>query len=299
MKLYILGNGFDMAHGLNTSYSAFEKYVRTYHKDLYLFLGTMYRNNDPGWLWKDYERNLSNVDIAGMTAKYIRLWKEMERHKLQNFFDTIYDDLQTLFHKWVVSINMTDCTGIMDLNTEDYYISFNYTNVLETIYHIPRSHICYIHNDTKNQEMLRPIIGHGEDNWQIESRIRNHESDIREVVKKEGWPKWCDNENEWVSFLKNRFQELVGSLKKLPNDNIMYNQSFFDRLSRLQIDEVYVIGHSLARVDEPYFKKLLEYEAIKNAVWHISYHSLNEWPKLYYSFIRMTGYRKLPQMFKS
>ena len=298
MKLYILGNGFDMAHGLNTSYSAFEKYVRTYHNDLYLLLGTMYRFNDPGWLWKDYERNLANVDIANMTARFNLYWKRMNRHEVQNFFDTIYDDLQNLFHKWVVSINMGGCSRISDLNADDYYINFNYTNVLETIYHISRSHICYIHNDTKNQEMLRPIIGHGEDNWQIESRIRNHESDIREVVKKEGWPKWCDNENEWVSFLKNRFQELVGSLKKSPNNNIMFNQSFFDILSRLQIDEVHVIGHSLARVDEPYFKKLLEYEAIKNAVWHISYHSLNEWPKLYYSFIRMTGYRKLPQMFK-
>ena len=33
MKLYVLGNGFDMAHGLNTSYYAFEEYVKEYHKE--------------------------------------------------------------------------------------------------------------------------------------------------------------------------------------------------------------------------------------------------------------------------
>lgn len=56
MKLYIIGNGFDMAHGLKTSYGAFDKYLTEYHEDWHQILGAMYKKNDPNWLWKDYER---------------------------------------------------------------------------------------------------------------------------------------------------------------------------------------------------------------------------------------------------
>ena len=35
MKLYILGNGFDVAHGLPTKYLDFENYVKSIDKELY------------------------------------------------------------------------------------------------------------------------------------------------------------------------------------------------------------------------------------------------------------------------
>lgn len=298
MKLYVLGNGFDMAHGLNTSYYAFEEYVKEYHKEWHKLIGAMYRENDPSWLWKDYERNLSNVDIAGMTEEYNCRWLCMEKHEIENFFDNIYDRLQALFHEWVLSIDMRYCNNTMELSSRDYYINFNYTNVLETVYGIPRGQICYIHNDTRNQVALRPIVGHGDTFKQVETRVMNHKNDIRRIVEKEGCPKWCQDENDYVCFLMKCFQQLLGSLKKLPDDIIRYNQDYLDKLSRLPIDEVYVLGHSLSRVDNAYFKKLFEFEAIKNANWHVSYHSLKEWPILYVSFIRLSGYRKLPQMMK-
>lgn len=98
MKLYIIGNGFDMAHGLKTSYGVFDKYIREYHEDWHQILGAMYKKNDPNWLWKDYERNLSNVDIMGMTEEYNCKWLGMEKYEIENFFDNIYDKLQGLFH---------------------------------------------------------------------------------------------------------------------------------------------------------------------------------------------------------
>lgn len=298
MKLYIIGNGFDMAHGLDTSYSAFCEYVEKHHKDSYQLIGAMYSKNDPSWLWKDYEKNLSNVDIKGMTEKYNSKWHNMKKHEIENFFDNIYDRLQSLFHEWVLSIDISHCENKKELSSCDYYINFNYTNILETVYMIPRKQICYIHNDTKNQVALRPIVGHGDTYKQVETRVMLHENDIRKIVEKDSCPEWCEGKNDYVYFLMKCFQQLIGSLKKLPNEIIRYNQTYIDQLSKLPIDEVYVLGHSLARVDDPYFKKLFEFESIKRAQWYVTYHSLKEWPKLYYSFIRLSGYTKLPLMIK-
>lgn len=298
MNLYILGNGFDMAHGLNTSYYAFEEYVKEYHKDWYQFLGTMYSKKDPSWLWKDYERNLCNVDISGITTKYNSQWIGMKKHEIENFFDNIYDQLQSLFHEWILSVDMSNCSKKMDLSAHDYFISFNYTNILETIYLIPRVQICYIHNDTKNQKLLRPIVGHGDTYKQIETRVMLYKNDIKKIVEKDGYPEWCEDENDYVGFLLKCFQQLIGSLKKLPNEIIKYNHNYFYQLSRHPIDKVYILGHSLARVDEAYFKKLFEFESIKKANWYVSYHSIREWPKLYFCFIKLSGYTKLPQMMK-
>ena len=186
MNLYILGNGFDMAHGLNTSYSAFEEYVKEYHKDWYQLLGTMYSMKDPSWLWKDYERNLCNVDITGVTTNYNSRWIGMKKHEIENFFDNIYDQLQSLFHEWILSVDMSNCSKKMNLSAHDFML---YKNV------------------------------------------------IRKIVEKEGYPEWCEDENDYVGFLMKCFQQLIGSLKKLPNEIIKYNHYFFYQLSRLPIEQ--------------------------------------------------------------
>ena len=43
---------------------------------------------------------------------------------------------------------------------------------------------------------------------------------------------------------------------------------------------------------------LFEFESIKKANWYVSYHSIREWSKLYFCFIKLSGYTKLPQMMK-
>lgn len=125
-----------------------------------------------------------------------------------------------------------------------------------------------------------------------------YKNDIKKIVEKDGYPEWCEDENDYVGFLLKCFQQLIGSLKKLPNEIIKYNHNYFYQLSRLPIDKVYILGHSLARVDEAYFKKLFEFESIKKANWYVSYHSIREWSKLYFCFIKLSGYTKLPQMMK-
>ena len=296
MKLYIIGNGFDRAHNLPTGYGDFAKYLSDSHPDAYQRIGLLYNHSDENWLWKDYEAHLSNIDIDGCVDKRIDYWNTLSRHDIENLFDTLYHDLQQLFHEWINTIPVDGCEEFLNLSPEDYYITFNYTNVLERKYHIPRSHICYIHNDTSNQPYLRPVIGHGESYKQIEKRVLLHQEKVTDIVNKHGKPRWCESEKTYVEFILKCFQELIGSLKKIPSNNIAYNEFFFKLLNGLEFAEVYIWGHSLADVDVPYFEKFFSLESVKYAKWYISNHGKIERVKLYLKFLWISKLRRLPDM---
>lgn len=296
MKLYIIGNGFDRAHKLPTGYKDFAKYLAESKKEEYQRIGLLYNHCDESWLWKDYEANLSNIDIDGCVEERIDYWNSLSRHEIENLFDSLYQDLQQLFHDWINTISVEGCVKSLEISPVDYYITFNYTNLLENKYNIPRSHLCYIHNDTTNQPYLRPIIGHGDDYRQIEKRVLLHQEKVTDIVKRHGKPGWCEDEEAYVDFILKCFQELIGSLKKLPSNNISYNADYFTMLNGMRFFDVYIWGHSLSDVDIPYFEKFLSLESVKYAKWYISYHGDKEREKLYLKFFRISKLRRLPIM---
>ena len=45
MNLFIIGNGFDLAHGLKTGYTDFKEYLGEHNKPLFNTINTLYRNS--------------------------------------------------------------------------------------------------------------------------------------------------------------------------------------------------------------------------------------------------------------
>ena len=69
MKLFIIGNGFDTGHGLNTSYWDFRTYLKNmYPEFLYAFEShyyiypANYEEAQKNLLWNELEKNLANID---------------------------------------------------------------------------------------------------------------------------------------------------------------------------------------------------------------------------------------------
>lgn len=89
---------------------------------------------------------------------------------------------------------------------------------------------------------------------------------------------------------------MIGSLKKLPPNNIEYNKDYFALLNGLKFSEVYIWGHSLSDVDVPYFEKFLSLESVKFSKWYVSYHGEKERNKLYLKFFRISKLKKLACM---
>lgn len=69
MNLFIIGNGFDAAHGLETSYVDFRNYLETTKWDFltkfeepYGYVPESRREIVEELLWKEFETNLSNIN---------------------------------------------------------------------------------------------------------------------------------------------------------------------------------------------------------------------------------------------
>lgn len=63
-RLYIIGNGFDMHHGIKTSYHGFASYLIEKDYELYNLLKTYFHYSETqSDLWSCFEENLANFNV--------------------------------------------------------------------------------------------------------------------------------------------------------------------------------------------------------------------------------------------
>lgn len=71
MRLYIIGNGFDLHHGLKTSYGAYKEYLKNKNRISYDEYENIVRmNNDTIDAWTDIENSL-NLNYAKILSSYV------------------------------------------------------------------------------------------------------------------------------------------------------------------------------------------------------------------------------------
>lgn len=143
MNLYIIGNGFDIDHGIKSSYYDFKKYLKTSADDnANLFLNILEKSytKDDDNLWKNLEENIGNLDLNSVIEESIlNLIPAIE---FTNYFSCF-------FKKWVnqIDINVEAKAYLQKLfdNQHDLFFTFNYTPTLEKLYNINEQNIKYIH----------------------------------------------------------------------------------------------------------------------------------------------------------
>lgn len=169
--LFVIGNGFDLMHGIPSSYWDFQKTLGK-HNDLRCQLETYIKCDN---LWSDFENNLAHLN-AGAMLNVVDMW-------LQNFdayrpdakasdyygaietamlpIQIITDKMPKRFRQWVDSlvIDPQKKPLAMLLSPMAQYLTFNYTDTLEVSYDIPANHINYIHGCRKNKKDSL-ILGH-------------------------------------------------------------------------------------------------------------------------------------------
>ena len=102
---------------------------------------------------------------------------------LENACDGLFIDIGLLFREWVHDTLVNrNVERKFELSNEDYYLTFNYTNILETTYNIPSSHICYIHHNLCNNDDMMPIFGHGALEEYIERSVVFDEHSTNEII---------------------------------------------------------------------------------------------------------------------
>ena len=271
MKLFIIGNGFDLAHKLPTEYWCFRKYLCKYHYD---FLRDFEQHYSiyPGnteeekrkILWNCFETNLANIDEEIIVEDAVGIDMNLDGGNvgivdiLYDYFKNEYKYIESLadyLKSWVRGIKIKKAFPITSkINNKDrnYFITFNYTSTLEKIYGINYSDILHIHGSLYNNDP-DPIIGHG--NTQ---RIKAM-SQKKNVAENNALEKEISIYEVIGDYYKHTFKDVSKYMHKLWV------------LNEKQIDEIDVIGHSISGVDLPYFRyidSLTKYSARWNVFFY-------------------------------
>lgn len=180
-NLFIIGNGFDLAHGIKSSYEHFHQYLRNKYGDFQnskWIIPYVYADNKKcseidaanlvmrlvslaekdGNLWSDFENSLGKFD-------YARFFEsegfDEYTHLTQLSLEISIPLIKEFFSDWVSSIDIDKVKKIDSFDRlidreNDYFVCFNYTSTLEKVY--SAKNVCHVHGNTKENI----ILGHGE-----------------------------------------------------------------------------------------------------------------------------------------
>ncbi len=247
--LFIIGNGFDLYHGLESRYSNFRGWLlrnATPQNGYKEFVEGMERlfplETSQDMLWSNFEKALGRYDVNMIDEEYRKANGRDSEHKMLLETQKLCSQIRENMADWAAGIPLGKVRKQLDLNTDSWYLTFNYTKVLEDIYTIPDTHICHIHGDVKHKNDV--ITGH---DWEYHHPDNDTESDV----------------------IRADMHEAFNKLLKKPDNQMEKHSDFLKGLAGIK--HIVVIGHSLQDVDKDYFVKISQ-SVSPNAQWHFCEH---------------------------
>lgn len=280
-KLIIVGNGFDIAHGLETSYDDFRKHLISDTKiemdslvipestqipdgeieyndseilSMLFFLISEAESNTEKW--SNIEASLAylNFDEAFDYGSEV-----LDKEGNLDLWKTSYNNediasnlliptltIQDLFSKWVKKIDIRCAKAKRDflrlIDQQDLFLTFNYTDTLEEIYNISKNRICYIHGK-QNEDIF---FGHGNTDDKTDYYMMNYigsESNLSKIHEQ---------------------------LRKKTEDALENKICFFESLTYSNINKIYSYGFSFSEVDMIYLKEICKRIDTKKVTWYFN-----------------------------
>ncbi|NOQ27883.1 MAG: hypothetical protein GQ564_21180 [Bacteroidales bacterium] len=278
MKLYVLGNGFDMGHKIPCKYSDFYKYLQENRGDIIEIMEKYYYIGNDSDLWSDFESSLeedinydSLADIVGENSPNFGSddfsdgdWYDAQIY-IEQDCDELLAHIRSGFEEWIESLQISNVKKVYQLDMSASFITFNYTEVLERIYRIPASNILHIHN--KVGEEL--IFGHGKksENFNVKKALYGDEKAFL-ITDENGDIE--SNEVGHEQFAENAVCAFYDKMRKHTEEIVPKQLDFIKNGSN--IDEVIVLGHSYNEIDSPYFAEIGK-SIGKNTKWTLYYFS--------------------------
>ena len=285
--LYIIGNGFDIAHGLDTSYWNFRSYLEMRDYEFLLSFEKMYDiepldeteygytiDAQKKWekhikeiLWSEFERCMGNPNIQSMLDFSSSILDDLNLETGNvGIFDTMNDywraefgfvkKLQTYVREWIAQIDLSNtlpkCEELFN-NNKDFYLNYNYTRVLEDVYKI--DDVLHIHGSIGDNFDMAPFMGH----------CNKEEIDIHKQQYEEAYESNCEGE----ASIRKAITEYLSEIYKDTSHYISIHKDFFEKL--VSINEIKIIGWSAGEVDIPYLNKIRD-SIPKKTKWTVYYY---------------------------
>jgi len=264
MSLYIIGNGFDIYHQIKSRYTDFKNYVEINDKELFDTLDNYFDSDD---LWSDFEETLAYIDIDTITddaENYLVSygsdeWSEADNHNypdaIQTAIEIVTVQLKEHFTHWIIQLHIPNVKKLV-IDKKSMYLTFNYTSTLEKIYNIDTQNILYVHNKAIDINSLL-VLGHSRKPSTNGSYSKNDDEDIDVRVA------------QGSEILDKYFKDTYKDTETI----IQENQDYFAQLS--DINEIFVLGHSISPVDISYFKEIKQ-QVSADTNWIVSYYGAHQ-----------------------
>ncbi len=249
--LYIIGNGFDIHHGLDTSYFSFCNVCKRQNYQLWNLLSLIYGEDIENDIWWcEFEKMLSKINYANIVQSYNG--EAIGSLQVQNL---LTGKLRILFGKWLKDMKKSvSCDFSLDIDPNALFFTFNYTLVLERHYHVRKENVWHIHGSEKNIDEI--VIGHDANEDDLLQDYQKQKSEgllIREDV--------ADN-----------IRSMTVKGAKRVKDRISLCEDEFHKLYS-NIKHFFVMGFSFNDIDLPYIAKIIDVNnQIANADWTLYYH---------------------------
>lgn len=305
-RLFIIGNGFDIAHGNKTSYRYFRDWLieqlEQYgiledkldeipeipfpsmgHHDVEfdreetvkLLMWLLQFGCEIDEEWNEFEAALYTLDLKEVmddNTMFEGPWgQDDEEEKDNELFHRAYNyemyaealrdalyQINDLFSQWIRTVelnrhkisfgwNVIGDDSPENQRRDDLFLTFNYTETLETLYGVQKDQICHIHGSRTAGDRL--IIGHGND-------------------QERGF------QTEYIA-ASDHLEAAIRGLRKDTGSIIQNHKDFFEKIRHSDITEVYCFGFSFSDVDLPYMKEILDSleECGKNVMWKLNSYS--------------------------
>lgn len=256
-KLIIIGNGFDLFHGIKSSYWNFKEYLG--QMGYYSFVNSLEKYIDSDELWSSFEYALGILDSDSLkedNSCYMLgygddNWRDSAHHDYQMMIAEelkFAKDIPVYLEDWILSLNTHRQRKISSdvISSNNVFLNFNYTDTLEISYGINRQKILYIHGKARKYGQL--VAGHGNRKMIAVSNQQLFATEEEQEVYYEYMMGMDVREQEAQEIIRNYFKSTYKDVDRI----MKYYKEFFFNLK--DIKAVYILGHSLADVDLPYFK---------------------------------------------
>lgn len=265
--LYIIGNGFDLHHGLATSFSNFKEFVarrnpalQTTIEEYLCALSGNWANLEEALAYFDTDQvidNASNFLVSYGADNWSDSYHHDYQYEINEIVQAVSSRLKEAFFSWVQTIQIPDEAErkLLKMASNALFLNFNYTNTIQELYSTYQPQVLHIHGSAEDGEE-EIILGHG---WSANERPKFNEwseSDDVDTRVMEGYELIED-------YFEGTFKPTGQIIKK--------NKSFFDGLS--DVSDIYVWGHSLSSVDLPYFAEVAAITNANRPTWHVSHYS--------------------------
>lgn len=265
--LIIIGNGFDIWQGVNTSYAQFQKYylehrdeiLRKLHIKKHIFIdqyGQKIKCGDveliygdpfqPGELedkfWNTFEASLDKLDADRLNFFFGK--EKEDLREMRNSIKNANRILREAFCSWIATIRIDAKDTDYEFGDNCVFINFNYTDTLLKRFAVKDTNEFHIHGEASDKKSI--IFGHSSHPQEPEHMLARFEGRFLGLY-------YVD--------------KILYETDKHCQDNIQALCMFFAMHAAMcdEIKNIYVLGHSMGLADIEYFDFLVRSTQIAEA----------------------------------